>query len=109
MRVLLDECVDQHLAHHFVGFEAHTVRGLGWHGIKNGRLLAKANDASFDAFITYDRGLAYQQDLRRYRFAIVLLRARTNRLRDAMPLVPDLLKALVVALRGQLTVVPVGD
>jgi hypothetical protein len=51
---------------------------MGWKSIKNGELLALA-EAQFDLFITSDQGLAYQQNLRGRRIAILQL--STNKLR----------------------------
>jgi hypothetical protein len=41
-----------------------------------------------------DTGLAYQQSVANHRIAIVILRARSNRLADTRPLMPQLLSAL---------------
>jgi hypothetical protein len=59
----------------------------------------------FDAFITVDRKLSVQQDLAKFRIPVLLLRARTNRLEDIRPLVPDLLKTVDHATAGTLTTV----
>ena len=44
--------------------------------------------------------LSFQQNLTRYNIAVVVLRARTNRLRDLLPLVRELLASLTSAKRG---------
>ena len=36
MRLLLDECVDQQLRHHFQGHDCQTVRYAGLAGLENG-------------------------------------------------------------------------
>ena len=51
---------------------------MGWKSIKNGELLALA-EGKFDLFITADQGLAYEQNLRDGRIAILEL--STNKLR----------------------------
>jgi len=51
---------------------------MGWKSIKNGELLSLA-EPQFDLFITSDQGLAYQQNLRGRRIAILQL--STNKLR----------------------------
>ena len=93
MRLLLDECVDRRLAQDISGHEVATVVGLGWVGIRNGALLARAA-GHFDAFVTVDRNLAFQQRIDNLPFAVIVLRARTNRLVDLKPLVPRLLQLL---------------
>jgi len=57
----------------------------GWAGIKNGDLLALAGK-EFDVFVTVDRKIAVEHDLTRFTFAVILLRARTNRLEHIRPL-----------------------
>jgi hypothetical protein len=78
MKLLLDECIDQRFATEIVGYEVRTVPEMGWANIKNGQLLTLAQ-AEFDAFITVDRNLPYQQNLPKYNIAVVVLRAKSNR------------------------------
>lgn len=72
MRVLLDECVPRPLAKLLVGHEVATVQEAGWAGIKNGDLLRRAEDR-FDAFITSDKNLRYQQKLGERKIGIIEL------------------------------------
>ena len=102
-RVLLDECVDSGLAEELVDHDVQTVAEVGWAGLKNGELLQKAQ-ATFDAFITTDRNLQYQQNLSGFDIAVILLTAQTNRLTDLLPLVPKLLDAIPGAKPSQFTV-----
>ena len=75
---------------------------LGW--IKNGDLLALA-EKEFDVFITVDRKLAAQQDLTKFKIAVALLHARTNRLEHIRPLAAELLEKLPGASAGALTII----
>ncbi len=104
MKLLLDECVDRKLARELSGHAVTTVPQRGWAGIKNGQLLALA-EQEFDAFITVDRKLAEQQDLASFKIVVLLLRARTNRLQDLQPLVPELLQKLATAPVAALTII----
>jgi hypothetical protein len=104
VNVLLDECVDRRFAHDLAGHEVTTVPRRGWAGIKNGDLLALA-EKEFDAFVTVDRKLASQQDLRKFRIAVLLIRARTNRLEHIRPLAAELLKKIPHTARGALTLI----
>ncbi|MGH7604632.1 MAG: DUF5615 family PIN-like protein [Gemmatimonadaceae bacterium] len=108
MRVLLDECVDRRLAREIPGHEVQTVTGLGWASLKNGELLTRA-EGRFDAFVTVDRNLAFQQDTLKYSFAVLILRARSNRLADLRPLVPALLDALARSAPAKVTWVEIGS
>jgi predicted nuclease of predicted toxin-antitoxin system len=101
VKILLDECVDRRFARDLIGHEVTTVPGRGWAGIKNGDLLTLAVK-EFEVFVTVDRQLATQQDLTKFKMAIVLLRARTNRLEDIRPLAGELIEKLPRAIAGQL-------
>ena len=72
---------------------------MGWTAIKNGELLARAS-GQFDAFVTVDRNLSFQQNLVSYPIAIIVLRAKTNRLADLRPLAPKLVAAIQSARPG---------
>jgi hypothetical protein len=100
--VLLDECVDRRLAGDIHGHDVKTVPDLGWAALKNGELLARA-EHEFEAFVTVDRSLPFQQDLSRFSIAVIVLRAPSNRLTDLRGLLPQLLAALPVAKRGEVT------
>lgn len=52
-----------------------------------------------------DSNLPYQQDLSKFKIAIVALRAPSNRLGDTQPLMPKVLEALPRVLPGTLTVI----
>ena len=99
MRILLDECVDWRLSRDIVGHDVKTARQMGWSTIKNGELLALASQ-QFDAFVTVDRNLSFQQNLVSFSVAVIVLRARTNRLADLRLLIPDLLAAIETAKPG---------
>ena len=102
MRVLLDECVDRRLAGDIQGHDVKTVPDAGWAALKNGELLGRAQQ-EFEAFVTVDRNLPFQQDLSRFSIAVIVLRAPSNRISDLRSLVPQLLTALPVAKRGEVT------
>jgi hypothetical protein len=104
VKILLDECVDRRLAREFAGHSTSTVPEMGWAGIKNGDLLRMA-EKQFDVFVTVDRKLSTQQNLAAFTIPLVLIRARTNRLDDIRPLVPELLDALQRVRAGVLTTV----
>ncbi len=104
MKLLLDECVDQRLRADLHEHEVKTVADMGWSNFKDGELLHAAQH-QFDTLITVDRNLPYQQHLPKFNIAVVILRARTNRLTDLRPLVPLLLAALPTAPAGEATVI----
>jgi len=99
VKILLDECIDWRLSRDIVGHDVKTAQQMGWATIQNGQLLAPA-ERSFDVFVTVDRNLSFQQNLTSYSIAVIILRAKSNRLAELKPLVPQLLKALASARRG---------
>jgi hypothetical protein len=100
--VLLNECDDRRLAADIQGHDVKTVPEAGWAALKNGDLLSRAQH-EFDALVTTDRNLPFQQDLSRFAIAIIVLRAQSNRVVDLRRLIPELLAALPVARRGAVT------
>jgi predicted nuclease of predicted toxin-antitoxin system len=95
MKVLIDECapraLKQALAAH--GHECLTVQEAGWSGKVNGELLDLA-EAAFNVLATLDANLKYQQNLAARKIAIVILRARSNRLIHLSPHFPACVDAL---------------
>ena len=100
MRVLLDECLPRRLAAEFGNHEVRTVPQAGWASKSNGELLDLA-EGRFDVFVTVDRGLAFEQNLRDRTLSVVALRAVSNRYDDLCPLLPAILRALDRVGRGQ--------
>lgn len=102
MKVLLDECIDWRLSRDIVSHDVKTARQMGWATVKNGELLALASEY-FDVFVTVDRNLSFQQNIGALAIAIVVLRARSNRLAALKPLVPRLLAAIESAKPSDVT------
>jgi hypothetical protein len=103
-RVLFDHCTPKSLRRHLPGYEIRTCYEEGWAGFRNGELLAAAEAAQFEVFITADRNLRYQQNLGSRRIAIIEL--PTNRLALIERLVSAILEALANAAPGGYQVVP---
>ena len=95
MRLLLDESVPSRLRRSLTDHSVRTVVESGWSGVKNGKLLALAA-TEFDAFITVDKNLPFQQNLATLPIALVVLDALSNELPALQPLVPALLRELSV-------------
>lgn len=104
-RVLLDENLPRLLKRELSGFEVCTVAEVGWAGIKNGKLLRLA-EAEYDVFLTADQNLSYQQPVTTFQLGIVVLKARTTKLEDLLPLVPAMEEAIARVQAGQVS--PVG-
>jgi hypothetical protein len=90
MRLLLDESVPTRLRRYMPGHEVLTAVEMGWSGVKNGRLLALAAANNFEAFITVDKNLPFQQNLARLPIAVFVLDALSNEIHALRPLLPKL-------------------
>ncbi len=93
MRLLLDESVPSRLRRALPSHEVRTVVEMGWSGVKNGKLLLRAAKA-FDAFITIDQNLPYQQNHATLPIAVLVLDAVSSELPVLLQLVPRLEIAL---------------
>src|SRR4051812_9875053 len=101
MRILLDECVPRPLRNELPGHDVRTVRQMGWSGIQNGDLLRLAEEA-FNVFLTVDRNLEYQQNLRSTKIALIVLVAKSNSYEDLRPLIPSVVQTLLDIKPGDL-------
>jgi hypothetical protein len=103
-RILLDHCVPKPLRRHLAGEDVKTCHEQGWGALTNGELLAVAEEAGFEIFVTADKNLRYQQNLANRRLAIIEL--PTNRLSLLPSLVPALREALSTATPGSYVAIP---
>jgi hypothetical protein len=84
--VLFDQGTPAPLRHALVGHIVETTYERGWSRLKNGELIAAAESAGFEVFITTDKNLKYQQNLVGRRMAIVVLHTTSwPRIQDALP------------------------
>ncbi len=78
MRLLLDENLPKRLKQDFIEHEIFTVADKGWAGISNGKLLTLLIDNKFDALLTFDKNLQYQQNFTKYSITVLVLNASDN-------------------------------
>jgi len=91
MRILLDESIPRKLRNDFgEEHEVWTVRDKGWLGKKNGELLKLISESAFELFITVDRNLQYQQNLKAFSLTIIVLCGSDNRRETLRMLIPDI-------------------
>jgi hypothetical protein len=102
MRIILDENIPKPLKSWLVGHETTTVQRADWAGKSNGELIAKI-DPHFDLFITADKNLRYQQNLRNRQIAILEL--PTNRWSHLVPLRKAVLDEIAVIRQGEYRIV----
>jgi len=107
MKVLLDENLPHELRLLLMPMhEVFTVSYLGWSALENGDLLSQAAAKGFEALITKDQGIEHEQNVASLPLSVVVLRAKTNKIDDIRPLVPELLSALVTLKPRSLVRVP---
>lgn len=98
----MDENLDWRLGRFLPGHEVKSVARIGWAGLKNGKLLIRANE-HFDVLITMDNPMVSQQNLSKLKIAVAVLRAPSIRLADTSPLMPQVLALLPRLKPGKVT------
>ncbi|MBD0389952.1 MAG: DUF5615 family PIN-like protein [Nostoc sp. C3-bin3] len=100
MLILLDEnLLSKKLKKPFIdaGHIVQNVEDMGWRGVKDKELLALADRHPFDVFVTSDKNLPYQQNLRVITLRVVVLDTHSTRPDYLLPViiqVSELLKSL---------------
>ena len=92
MRVLFDQGTPVPLRRHLHPHIVDTAAERGWSRLRNGELLNQAEADIYDAFITTDTNLRYQQNLSKRMIRILVLtstawpriRAKTNEVRATL-------------------------
>jgi len=102
MRLLLDECVPRKFKQELPGHEISTAREMGWSGKQNGELLVLMRENRFEVFVTVDQNVEFQQNVKDSGISVIVLAARTNRLKELRPLAPAVLRALSAMRPGDL-------
>jgi len=100
--LLLDECVPRPLTRDLIGHDVRHVVEMGWSSKRNGELLRLMVAEHFDALLTVDQNLEFQQNLRASGIGVVVVLAKTNRVKELRPLVPQILEALTRVTAGDL-------
>jgi hypothetical protein len=93
MKIIIDECVPHIVKKRWPKRQMKTVQEMGWAGVKNGELL-KLVEAEFDVFVTSDKNLRYQQNLKDCAIAVLLLPS------NQIPIVENLLSQIDEALES---------
>jgi predicted nuclease of predicted toxin-antitoxin system len=107
MKLLIDECLPAALQGSLtsLGHECQTVRKAGFGSKKNGELLALA-EGQWNVLLTSDRNIKHQQNMSGRSVSILILCAKSNRMKDLLPIMPACAQALLSIQPGQ--VVEVG-
>jgi hypothetical protein len=96
VKLLFDHNVDRRFRRHIPGHEISTTREMGWEALGNGALLKAAADAGFQAFVSIDKKIEHEQNLKSLPLPVVIIDAPSNALPALVPFAPlllDLFKA----------------
>ncbi|WP_460978927.1 DUF5615 family PIN-like protein [Spirosoma knui] len=102
---LLDENVPRRLKQELVGHTVFTVREMRQDGTEDVDVLRFLLEYNFDALITCDKNLPFQQNLTRYPVPVIVLDTYTNAYPVLRSIVPKLLALLGSPLAQGATIV----
>jgi len=107
MKILIDECLPAALKENLtaLGHQCQTVRQAGFGSKKNGELQTLA-EGRWNVLLTSDRNIKYQQNMTGRSLSILIHCAKSNRMKDLLPLLPACAQALLSIQTGQ--VVEIG-
>jgi hypothetical protein len=88
MKILLDECVSKRLKKYLTEHTVFTVTGLGWSGVKNGKLMSLCAEANFDILITIDKNIILQQNYSQHKTIIIVFDTNSSRLEHLIEFIP---------------------
>lgn len=100
MRILLDANIPKRLKQAITGHEVLTARETSLEGRPDGSLFDVA-EGQFDVLVTMDRSLQFQQRIKGRPITVAVLSAKSNRLKDLLPLVPEPLRILPFLRAGE--------
>ncbi len=95
MKLLLDEQLPRRLSHRLApAHDALTVQDMDWRGKKNGELLKLLVEHKFEAFLTADKKMRYEQNWQNYSVPVIFLDVPNLKYDTVKLLVPQVLALL---------------
>src|SRR5579862_5324135 len=76
------------------GHDVVHVGELGWRHLTNGELLSQGEGAGFNALITKDASIPYQQNMLGRTIGLIIVRPKSQDIEDLLALAPDVLRSL---------------
>ena len=105
MVILFDHSTPAPLSSYLTGHTVVEARDKGWDKLSNGDLLAEAERAGFDILLTADTNIAYQQNLKGRKIALVVI--SRNRWRLVQRIIRKIVLAVNDAEPGSYTLIEV--
>lgn len=90
MKLLLDEQIDVRMKPLLREFKVYTLHDFDWLGLQNGALREQVNQNGFDALVSADKNMPFQQNLSKVNFALVLLDTPSLLFANQIQFVPKL-------------------
>lgn len=106
MRLLLDHNLPRKLRNHLSPHQADLTGELQWDALKNGQLLAVAQQI-FDVLLTADANIYHQQKVASFNIAVIVLRAYDNSYDSLHP--PDVLNLMEAVQPGKVYYIYVDE
>lgn len=94
MKLLIDENLPKRLKEIISGHEIYSVSEKSWNRKKNGELLKLMLDENFQALLTFDKNLQYQQNFNKYPIAVIVINASDNTFNTIRSLASEINKIL---------------
>lgn len=109
MKLLLDENLPEKIRTAFLDdHEVLTVKYMGWSSKKNGELMRLISEHEFDALVTMDKNLPFQQNIERFPTQIFVLDAPDNKISTLLPYIEHPCLLLETGIEDKVFFVTVG-
>jgi hypothetical protein len=105
MRILFDQGTPVAIRRFLTRHTVRTTRQEGWATLTNGNLLQVAEEAGFELLLTTDNSLAYQQNLKGRKIAIVVL--SRNRWRSVQRMIQKISAVVDEATPGSYAIIEI--
>jgi hypothetical protein len=93
--MLLDENIPFRLYQDFGELhEVYSVNYMGWNSFTNGELLKRMLEEKFEALITWDQNIEFQQNFKKYPITVFVMHSVSNDYADLKLLVPKILACI---------------
>ena len=101
MKILIDENLPIKLKLKLPDYQVFTVRDMQWNSVKNGQLLKLAIEHQFEIFITTDKNLQYQQNIKKMPLVLIVLDVFLLKWSMIEPLIPKIISILPSVEKGK--------
>jgi len=105
MKILIDENLPIQLKSRLIGFSVFTVHEMNWNSLKNGQLLQQTVENEFNVFITTDKNLQFQQNIKKIGIAVIVLDVLLLKWSFIEPLIPKIITLLPTVEIGNIYII----